>query len=386
MDTRDPKINAAKAADDLGRHQHVLDAYLAHAGDDALPPPALDAKLLALAAQAVNSQSKLPGHAEHNFARSGASEIKSGMSRARRRRWPFALAASVATIGFAAILARTAFQDTSGYTDPTRPSPSYESKSAAVEQSAAAPSPFEQQARNDSHEQAPMVAAVPVDADKAKLSQRAPQQERGGSLTAPDISIPEPIDSSPIYADAAPAQPIVAAAPSPHAQLNTNSSELAASKLGIPSADLQEMRNQHRDAQAPSASRAAENGIVDMPAAPMPMAKSSAGISALADENTPSSASGEVETKQAPQARMRSEFAQPQANAPIVDAPRSNDDEFAPDAQADSTNPHAKSFAAIRALRDSGEVAKATAMLARFQKAYPQVPLPADLAALAKAK
>ena len=57
-------------------------------------------------------------------------------------------------------------------------------------------------------------------------------------------------------------------------------------------------------------------------------------------------------------------------------------DEFAPAGNAQ--NPHEKTYAAIRALRESGELLQAKAMLARFKKAYPNVVLPNDLKALAK--
>jgi|GEM_PF-5264576 len=385
MDTRDPKANASKAADELGRHQRVLDAYLAHSGSDPMPPPALDAKLLALAARAVNSTNTVPVGVETNFASGDANGFRSikTNARARRRRWPFALAASVATIGFVAILARTNFQDTEGYGEPIYQASKYEVPGAAADQAPAA-APLQEATLDSSREQS-AAASMPGSADKAKMSQkRTIEQAIGRISAAPESPAPEPVD--PETTDAAVARPIVPAAASAPASMPAEESDLAVSKLGTPSADLQAADTRSRRSSmdaAPAVNLAAENAVVETAEAPVPMSKTIEQLAAAEEEKAASTASNKVQASQAPQATMRSEPAQSGASAPLDDATKK--DEFAPDAQSDAANPHAKTYTAIRVLRDSGEVMKAGAMLARFQKAYPQVQLPEDLAALAKA-
>ena len=379
MDTRESKNNASKGADDLGRHQRVLDVYLAHAGDDAMPPPALDAKLLALAARAVNSTNTTS--VETTFARSevtGISSVKSS-TRSRRRRWPFALAASVASIGLVAILARTNFQDREGYGEPVYQAPSYEAKSVAADQIAAA-APIQEETPDISRKQAEAQSMADT-ADKAKMSSERTVEQAVGRLSAPpQMPAPHAVEhgTTADTAVARPSVPAVASAPTP---MPAEEGDLTVSQLGAPSAELEaDMLSQRGGMDsAPAVNLAAESAEV-----PAPTSEAIEQPAVTEEEKTASKASNEAQTSQAPQASMRMEPAQSGASKPLDD--RTKKDEFAPDAHTDAANPHAKTFSVIRALRDSGEVMKAAAMLARFQKAYPKAQLPEDMVALAKTK
>ena len=336
MDTRDRKLN-----NELGRHQRVLDAYLAHAGGDSMPPAALDAKLIALAASSIKAASQAP--AQYTLFTHSADGINAPASKtnthSRRRRWPFALAASVATIGFAAILARTTFQDV-GYDKAVYQTPSYEAESVAADQAPSAdaqismetPAPIQEAMRDNGRAQAPSIAVMP-----------------------------------PAEATAAPPP----ASPIPE----------------VAELEVQTQRNRRSDVEvAPLVSVAPENDVAETAtAAPAASAKAYE-PSAFATDATPvpqtlsESPADSAELPQATAPLTRREAAQAGASAPQDDAANAKKDEPAPDAQTDLE--HAKTYAAIRALRDSGELAQAKAMLARFKKAYPLEILPDDLKAL----
>ena len=370
MDTRDNKSN-----NELGRHQRVLDAYLAHAGSDAMPPAALDAKLIALAVGSIKIASQAP--AKDTLFSHSADAINAAASkpntRSRRRRWPFALAASVATLGFAAILARTTFQDTS-YDKAVYQTPSYEAESVAADQAPAAdtavsmetPAPLQEAMRDDSRAQAASVAVIPPEEneDKAKLSR------------APDPEVARTTEQALGPASAAP-PPAPAQAPSP----------------AVAELDAQAQRNRRSNFDAaPIVNIPAENGVAESaPAAPAASAKAYE-PSAFATDAKPApqvlseSQADSAELPQATAPSTRSKAAQAGASAPQDDATNAKKDEFTPDAQTDLEQVHAKTYAAIRALRDRGELAQAKAMLARFKKAYPLEILPDDLQALGKTK
>ena len=325
MDTRDSKSNNKLGANnELGRHQRVLDAYLAHAGGDSMPPAALDAKLIALAASSIKAASQAP--AQYTLFTHSADGINAHASktntRSRRRRWPFALAASVATIGFAAILARTTFQDV-GYDKAVYQTPSYEAESVAADQAPSAdaqismetPAPIQEAMRDNGRAQAPSIAVMP-----------------------------------PAEATAAPPP----ASPIPE----------------VAELEVQTQRNRRSDVEVAPLVNAPENDVAETAtAAPAASAKAYE-PSAFATDATPvqqtlsESPADSAELPQATAPLTRREAAQAGASAP----------------QDDAAN--AKTYAAIRALRDSGELAQAKAMLARFKKAYPLEILPDDLKAL----
>ena len=386
MDTRDSQSNNKLGANnELGRHQRVLDAYLAHAGSDAMPPAALDAKLIALAASSIKAASKAPP--QHTLFTHSADAINAAASktntRSRRRRWPFALAASVATLGFAAILARTTFQD-AGYDKAVYPTPSYEAKSVAADQAPAAdaqvptetPAPMQEEKQDDSRAQAASVAAMSPE-DKAKLSRapdpelaRAMAQARGQVAAAPPPA--SPVAAKPIVAASASA-PAEAAAPE------------------VAELDAQAPRNRRNNVDAaPIVDISTENGVAEIAAAPAASAKAYEPSALATNAPPPPQALSESQADSAelaqPPAPTRSEAAQSGASAPQDDMANAKKDEFAPDAQTDPDHAHAKTYAAIRALRDSGELAQAKAMLARFRKVYPLEILPDDLKALGKTK
>ena len=98
MDTKMPN---AKLDPELVRYQKVLDAYHAFPGDSPEPPGSLDQRILMRAQTAL----------------APAKPAKTSVL----RRWPIAIAASVATIGFAAILARHSLRE---------PPPSFDSAPA----------------------------------------------------------------------------------------------------------------------------------------------------------------------------------------------------------------------------------------------------------------
>ena len=378
MDTRDSQSNNKLGANnELGRHQRVLDAYLAHAGSDAMPPAALDAKLIALAAGSIKIASQAP--AKDTLFSLSADAINADAAktnaRSRRRRWPFALAASVATLGFAAILARTTFQD-AGYDKAVYPTPSYEAENVAADQAPAAntavatqaPAPMQEAMRDDSRAQAASVAVMPPEEneDKAKLNR------------APDPEFARKTEQALGQVAAAP-PPAPAQAPSP----------------AVADSQVQTQRNRRSVVEvAPLVSVAPENGVAETaPAAPMPAASAKAyEPSAFATDAKPAPqvlSENQTDSAELPQATApstRSEAAQAGASAPQDDATNAKKDEFTPDAQTDLEQVHAKTYAAIRALRDSGELAQAKAMLARFKKAYPLEILPDDLQALGKTK
>lgn len=387
MDTRNSQSNNKLGANnELGRHQRVLDAYLAHAGSDAMPPTALDAKLIALAASSIKAASKAPP--QHTLFTHSADAINAAASktntRSRRRRWPFALAASVATLGFAAILARTTFQD-AGYDKAVYPTPSYEAKSVAADQAPAAdaqvltetPAPMQEEKQDDSRAQAASVAAMPPAEDKAKLSRapdpevvRAMAQARGQIAAAPPPT--SPVAAKPIVAASASA-PAEAAAPE------------------VAELDAQAPRNRRNNVDAaPIVDIPTENGVAEIAAAPAASAKAYEPSALATNAPPPPQALSESQADSAelaqPPAPTRSEAAQSGASAPQDDMANAKKDEFAAEAQTDPSHAHAKTYAAIRALRDSGELAQAKAMLARFRKVYPLEILPDDLKALGKTK
>ncbi len=376
MDRRDTNMRDTKTNSELGRHQRVLDAYLAHAGSDSMPPAALDAKLIALAASSLNATIKTPYSAETRAAQIDSDAISSirTSTRSRRRRWPFALAASVATIGFAAILARN-FQDTPGYGEPVYQAPSYEAKSVAADQAPAAdalgavatPAPMQEEMRD----QAAPVTVMPAE-DKAKLS-RAPDHKVARAMEQALGQVAAAPPASPVLA----AKSIAAASASPAAE---------AAAPEVSEFDVQPQRNRRRDVDAaPLDNIPTENGVAETAAvAPAASAKAyepsafstdaKPAPQALAESQTDSADSAELPQTTAPV--TRSEAAQAGTSAPLDDAANAKNDELE----------HAKAYAAIRALRDSGELAQAKAMLARFRKAYPLEIVPDDLKALAKTK
>ena len=432
MNNRDAK---SKSNDDLGRHQRVLDAYLAHPGSEHLPPPGLDAKLIALAASSVKVTTSTQ-RAEASFARNEVDAIKDSApktsARARRRQWPFALAASVATIGFAAILARTTFHEAPDYG-----APSYEAKSAASEQAqvdataavaarvasdaaaaasegpaVAKPSALQEESRLESRDQ---VASLE---DKAKLSgaseaefERAAEQAFGRVPAAPEpVAAAAPgnsnvivtgavaADDNPVGSSTAGAAEKTLAEPLP--ELNAAPAPIyeasPAPAASAPPAEVVELDMQAIDARGRRTDTGAsapstEDGVAQTAAAPMPLAKASAtGGIVVAEEKPAPRESPQPQTVPAqPGASTRGELAITGENTPVADAAvptNSKKDEFAADAQADSANAHTNAYAAIRALRDSGDLPKAKAMLARFKKVYPQVVLPEDLKVLEKVK
>lgn len=440
MNTRGSKTHDGKSSDDLGRHQRVLDAYLAHTGSDPLPPPGLDAKLLALATNSVKEMTRAPHRAENDVASThsdGITFIKTA-ARPRRRQWPFALAASVATLGFAAILARTTFQSRPDEGAPDYSTGRYEAKSVAQAQAPVAPAPaaaklpappqqaapqLEESASTNRDQSASVAAMSPAD-DKAKLNvsadpefERAAERALGRVPSAPESAVPMPLDSGSTSASAA-AQPAAKLAPSksdtgtaesafaPPAPAATGSASTQAAadatvdaasipaaappveiaELDAPAADT---RSRRSNAQvAPIMTIPTQNGAAETAAAPMSPAKTIERGAILAEAKPAPSAAPQVQAAQAQPdlGLMQNEMPQGGASAPQADAANSKKDEFAPDPQAAPANQHAKTYAAIRALRDGGELVKAKAMLARFRKAYPQVTLPEDLKVLTKAK
>lgn len=427
MDTLDPKSNASSTTGELGRHQRVLDAYLAHSGNEPLPPPSLDAKLLALASSAVKAGST--GLTETDFTRIEAGLLNERLSKAstrsRRRHWPYALAASVATIGFAAILARTGLLEAPGssqpkFNEPSYQASSYEAKSVAQEQAsvdataamadataadaqaAASEVPVtvlaEAMPLENREQVAPALAAASEDkakqnsvadaefehSDGATRGRIAAAQSDAPAASEPDFgagslaaTAPDDVATTPGAARSlekafAPpaavsaAVPAITAASAPMLEASPSPTAMAATELAELDVQATDARNRRAefDAAAPVESSQAQ----------------SAGASADASANAPAappkpSADGG--------AVVREEKPAPVAE-PTISA-NSKKDEFAGDAQPGAVNPYAKTYAAIRALRDSGEILQAKAMLARFVKAYPAVVLPADLKLLEKA-
>ena len=442
MDTRGSKTNDPKSSDDLGRHQRVLNAYLAHAGSDPLPPPGLDAKLLALATNSVKEMTRAPHRAEDDLTSPHSDRIGfiNTPARPRRRQWPFALAASVATLGFAAILARTTFQNTPGDGAPDYPAGRYEAKSVAQQQAPVAASPAvaetaapPQQAAPQQEEsmlanrdQAASVAAMSASDDKAKLSsasdpefERAAERALGRVPSGPESAAPMPVDAGPTLAGAAaepagevalsksdtssaesvlapPAPALASESASTQASDQTMADSAASVPAAAPSADVTEFdapaadtRSRRGDAQAaPILAIPAQNGDAETAAAPMLPAKPTERGAILPEAKPAPIASAPMTAAQAqPDLGLtRSGMPQGGASAPQADAANSKKDEFAPDPQGAPANLHAKTYAAIRALRDGGELDKAKAMLARFKKEYPRVVLPEDLKVLGKAK
>ena len=422
MDTRDPKTNASSTNSELGRHQRVLDAYLAHTGGDPLPPPGLDVKLLALAASSVKVMTKAPHRAEKDFASTTASEISSIKTdaRSRRRHWPFALAASVATIGFATILARNGLLETPSYRDrePTNQAGRYEAKSVAQDQAPVAtaplaietPTPLLEDGIAANRDQAVSVSAMAPAEDKAKLSstsdaqfERAAERALGRVPPAPENAASTPADSgSTLAAAAAKSTPAVAVAKSEADRAKPASAPLPAvvsvpaseepvfdaaaspAPAALPPAEV----SQAYTAEPPSRRRGATAAI---PNVYIPAENDAA--ETVAEEKPKPSAPTQAQAAQAAQAVEaqpgttfeRSEMPQAGAIAPIDDAANSKKDEFALDARG-PPNLHEKTYVAIRALRDVGKLQQAKAMLARFRKAYPLEIVPADLKALEKIK
>ena len=413
MDTRDTKTSASNTNSELGRHQRVLDAYLAHSGSEPLPPPSLDAMLLALASRSVKAGST--GLTETDFTRIGAGLLNERLSKANkrsnRRRWPYALAASVATIGFAAILARTGLLEAPGR--PSYQTGSYEAKSvaqvpAAVDAAAGmadatavdaraaaseAPGRLSNTMPLENREQ--VAAAPPAGDDKAKQNTVADAEfehrdasalGRVAAMQSDAPAVPEPdfgagsLDAAGAPADIAattsgaesmekafappaalsaePAlaasEPMLEASPSPAAMAATELAEVEVQGTGS------RIRRAEFDTAAPVATTQAQSPVATAGAPAAPPKPSADGDAAILEEKPA-----------------------PVAETTILAS--SKKDEFAPGAKAEATNPHAKTFAAIRVLRDSGEIMQAKAMLARFVKAYPAAVLPADLKLLEKA-
>ena len=415
MDTRDPKTHASGTNSELGRHQRVLDAYLAHAGGDPLPPPGLDAKLLALAASSVKVMTKAPHRAEKDVAATTASGISSikTKARTRRRHWPFALAASVATIGFAAILARNGLLETPSHREPSYQEGAYEAKSEAQYQTPAAivplaietPTPLLEEGIAANGDQAISVSAMAPAEDKAKLSstsdaqfERAAERALGRVPPAPENAASTPAASGPtLAAAAAKSTPPVAVAKAEADRVKPPSAPLpaveSARALEQPPFDAAEIPaaaaspraevSQAQTAEPPSRRRD------DTPAIPPVNVPAKNEVAETAAEEKPkASAPIQAQTAEAQPGAIfgRSEIPQAGAGAPLDDAAKSNKDEFALDTRAGQPNLHEKTYVAIRALRDGGKLQQAKAMLARFRKAYPLEAVPADLKALEEIK
>jgi hypothetical protein len=408
-----PPVNTKTTDRDveLGRYQQVLNAYLAHPGADPTPPERLDASILALAHGAVSE---------------AAAPLQQKSLRTRRR-WPYALAASLATIGFAALLARTTLRDSAPYERPA-------ARTQVVQESAAA-------------------ADVPPQADasaQADAAQAVPQ-------VAPPI--PQPTDASSV-----PLDPNIAAqmaknpsrsqtpAPDQRAE-NADKQEQAAAKTDALAADADAMVDQGTLAEMPSApaknsesrivraelpaaatqaeaglataSAPAEVPAVSAPAVPEPQATVESAESkrledvtmtgirvrradaetaqpALAVASERDTQAAPALTSPAPEPTLRSNSAPLLAGSnaeeelgragammteatkpePVADSAVDKTLEKK-DAEA-SAQAHEKLFAEIRALRKRGDQQAARAMLERFIKAYPQVELPKDLQEFSK--
>ena len=427
MDTRDPKSNASGTNGELGRHQRVLDAYLAHSGNEPLPPPSLDAKLLALASSAVKAGST--GLTETDFTRIGAGllneRLRKANTRSSRRRWPYALAASVATIGFAAILARTGLLEAPG--QPSYQTGSYEAQSVAQEQAAVdAAAAMADATATDAQAAASEAPGLPSDAiplesreqitaaaapsaaaseDKTKQNsvadaefERSDRATRGrvaatqSNAVAPepdfgasslDAAAPADIAATTNTADsvekafappaAVSAEPALASAAEPRRDANSSPDAMAATELAEVLVQGSDARNRRAelDAAAPVESSQAQ----------------SASASADASASAPASAPAAPPKASADGGSVTGAVVLEQKPAPVAEPTtlaNSKKDEFADAAQPGAVNSHAKAYAAIRALRDSGKTVSAQAMLARFVKAYPAVELPADLKVLEK--
>ncbi len=366
---------------DLGRYQRVLDAYLAHPGADSEPPPALNAKLIDAAQRALVQRP-----AAGRSSRLSAVEIDAEQRKFRpRRRWPMALAASVATIGFATMLARNSFQETPSLaTAPAAVAPAAES-SAVTDRPA-----IEMSKRVALDANAQTGSAPPIEAK----TESAPEATRRAAHVAPPIVAP-PAPSPPLPSPLAPSG----------AGLMRDAPEFDSPEFAGSNADAGINANAEKIA-APSDALAAP--AVAMPPPPAAPATPPVVMAPAEPAFSPESRDQALEEITVTGARIDRADEEDETASPILNIPQSiaaaNADQVLQDAAiadkkdaapraargaapgADvgaAADQHAKIYSTIRALHRRGKTAQAKAMLARFTKAYPEVVLPKDLQALA---
>jgi hypothetical protein len=384
------KRNIDADSADIGRHGNVLTAYGAHPGPQPEPPPSLDAHVLLRAQAALASRSTSANNASitHVEPRLGSA---SRTARRRTKRWPLAFAASVASIGFAALVARQHFATET----PTYPAASYPQPSAApatpvIASSAPSGGPMPEVA----------APAVTVAADMpAPLPDAAPP----AAATAPSVVASNaPVALAQDNAQAAEAKQELAAdiesvfPASPQESPTAPPRDVSAppaDSLDKYAADPEQLRGMlKRSAEAPeqitepvraresvSTYESAAAPVSAMPA-PMPAAdarQDSAEENALSGTGADAAVAAQPQTE--PQEQENSGALPPTPARRAAPAKQSTN---GLPSGATAPEPHAKVFKAIRALLASGEREKAKAMLVRLLKAYPDAILPPDLAEL----
>lgn len=345
MDMQSPNgnpCNQQKLEPELARYQRVLDAYQAHPGEAPEPSGALDARILARAASALPAKTQVP-----------------------KRRWPMALAASVATIGFAALLTRHSLRE---------PAPNYESAPAMQESKAAAPAPPSASRQEDA-----------VDGGAAK------------TLDAPEKSDAVTAEKRESAGLAKPAEPIGAlSAGAPEDRASDRSAQPAA-QAAEPAPSLSEVveegAEQIPEPKPMAASRAkralaqpapASASIPSMAPTPSVAAPAPAPPPQPPPPASPVQATTQFSTEggdaragmRANNAARESADAAPQADAEATEESGRPAAQNAPGLAAD---PDAVVLTRIRELRAEGQLKQARELLRKFQKEHPELSIPEDL-------
>lgn len=337
MDMQSPNgnpRNQQKLEPELARYQRVLDAYQAHPGEAPEPSGALDALILARAASALPAKTQLP-----------------------KRRWPMALAASVATIGFAALLTRHSLRE---------PAPNYESAPAMQESKAAAPALPSASRQEDA-----------VDGGAAK------------TLDAPEKSDAVTAEKRESAGLAKPAEPIGAlSAGAPEDRASDRSAQPAA-QAAEPAPSLSEVveegAEQIPEPKPMAASRAKRALAQPAPAsASIPSMAPTPSVAAPAPAASPVQATTQFSTEggdaragmRANNAARESADAAPQADAEATEESGRPAAQNAPGLAAD---PDAVVLTHIRELRAEGQLKQARELLRKFQKEHPELSIPEDL-------
>ena len=376
MDTKLPNSateTRRKLESELARYQKVLDAYHAFPGDTPEPASSLDQSILARAQSAV-------------------APTKAASSPSLLRRWPVAIAASVATIGFATILARHSLRE---------PPPSYDSAPAMRQEQSApqmqpAAAPQEEATGNSAGLGAATASSESVPKGEAPTEELAAKRE---SRSAPKPNAPALVSAPP----PPPSEPM--------AEVAAQAADLA---KPADSGTLHAKQAARREApeEAPEDASAAEpvpvqsaRAVQSMPApaassVPMPMAAPAASTpmpASVAPEPMPAAAMDAAPERSEAKEALDTSVADREIDVATDAAP--SGDAYVEQAEEKrdaaggneigrstggalgltAIDPDEVFFERLRKLRERGELVQARALLREFQKANPDKVIPDDL-------
>ena len=361
MDIKSPHATTPKKLKlepELARYQRVLDAYHAHPGEAPEPSGTLD-QLILSRAQVAHAASK------------------STRTQSAKRRWPMALAASVATIGFAAILARHSLRE---------PAPSYDVAPAVQERQAVARSADDTEAKLSAGAPATPSTSTSVPAAPDIVVESRKRESSPPSTPRPEPQkAPAPAGVSTTAADDSGAEPeLLRAAQANEADLHDaetdgvseqlSSRDIGAEETIVPepkpvaSANAKRVEVQPGTVTAPTPAPA-----VAMPTPPLAAPASPVASETKEDSGDATAPLGGMRTNQSEMTNRPSDE-KPEAAATYEGARAAGRG-----ALGLSTDADALLFTQVRALRAQGDIKQARLLLKKFQLDHPEKIIPEDL-------